>query len=609
MSDGRAHPPYCDLVMKGGITSGLVYPLAVCELAKEYLFKGIGGASAGAIAAAATAAAEFGRRTGTIGSYERLATLPQELGEKNRLFTLFQPDSVTKPIFEILLSVATASGNWGKGRAVVRALISSMPWWLLALLLGWVTVPVILFATFGGPGRVYLLLGAVWVITGAFTILAYQAAQLVWRALAILPDNGFGLCSGLGSREPGAPAPLTPWLYQQLNELAGKNDERPLTFGDLWSAPLISSDEVTTGHVITLEVMTTNLTHGRPYRIPLDQPRLFYFNPEQWRNLFPEPVVSWMEQKSDPIAKKVYASDGVPLLPLPRMEDLPVIVAVRMSLSFPLLISAVPLYAVDYTLKKNQGIADDEPMEAERCWFSDGGICSNFPIHLFDNPLPRWPTFGINLKSPHPDFKNKAAGDYVWLPSNNNAGSHEAWDRFDAGSPTGRLIGFITAIFTTMQTWRDSLQTRVPGYRDRVVHISIDPGEGGLHLGMSSEAVADLSDRGAQAGRKLLSAFSWDNHVWVRYRSTMATLESFVGVFRDDYSTPLRTDQPMWDLIKNRSTQAPPSYPWRAADQASFAAAATDDLVKLSKQWLLDGENFATGSPQPAPELRITPKV
>ncbi len=609
MSDGRAHPPYCDLVMKGGITSGLVYPLAVCALSKEYLFKNIGGASAGAIAAAATAAAEFGRRAGKVGSYERLAKLPNELGKDNCLLTLFQPDPVTKPIFETLLSVATASGNWRKGRAVARALISSMPRWVLALLLGWAAVPVILFSTFGGPGGVYLLLGTVWVLTGLSTILAYQPVQLAGRALAILPDNYFGLCSGLGSSESGAPAPLTPWLYRLLNELAGKDEARPLTFGDLWTAPLTSTDEVTTGRVINLEVMTTNLTHGRPYRIPFDHPRLFYFSPRQWRDLFPEPVVAWMEGKSDPSARKVYASDGAQLLQLPQMEDLPVIVAARMSLSFPLLISAVPLYAVDYTLKKHRSIPDDQPVEAERCWFSDGGICSNFPIHFFDNPLPRWPTFGIDLRSPHPDFMDKAKGDYVWLPSNNNAGSHESWDRFDAGSPGSRLTGFMTAIFTTMQNWHDNLQMRVPGYRDRVVHISIDKSEGGLNLGMSSATIEALSGRGEQAGRTLLSAFSWDNHVWVRYRSTMATLESFLGVFRDDYLTPLRADQLMWDVIKNRSTQNPPSYQWGSPEQTSFAAGATGDLVRLSEQWERTGQDFATGSPQPAPELRITPKV
>src|SRR5919112_1231854 len=53
----------CDIVMKGGITSGVVYPLAVCELATTYRLRSVGGASAGAIAAAAAVAAEMGRRS------------------------------------------------------------------------------------------------------------------------------------------------------------------------------------------------------------------------------------------------------------------------------------------------------------------------------------------------------------------------------------------------------------------------------------------------------------------------------------------------------------------------------------------------------------------
>ena len=36
----------CDLTMRGGTTSGVVYPLAVCELAKQYVFRSVGGASA-----------------------------------------------------------------------------------------------------------------------------------------------------------------------------------------------------------------------------------------------------------------------------------------------------------------------------------------------------------------------------------------------------------------------------------------------------------------------------------------------------------------------------------------------------------------------------------
>jgi len=37
----------CDLVMRGGITSGIVYPRAIANLAETYNFRSIGGTSAG----------------------------------------------------------------------------------------------------------------------------------------------------------------------------------------------------------------------------------------------------------------------------------------------------------------------------------------------------------------------------------------------------------------------------------------------------------------------------------------------------------------------------------------------------------------------------------
>ena len=46
----------CDLVLKGGITSGVLYPPAIDEIAKRFTLCGIGGTSAGAIAAALAAA-------------------------------------------------------------------------------------------------------------------------------------------------------------------------------------------------------------------------------------------------------------------------------------------------------------------------------------------------------------------------------------------------------------------------------------------------------------------------------------------------------------------------------------------------------------------------
>src|SRR3954468_11072781 len=86
-----------DMVMKGGITSGVVYPLAVCELAKQYRFRNLGGSSAGGIAAAFAAAAEYARDTG---GFQRLAELPRTLG--TNLEALFQPSPRTKPVFNVL---------------------------------------------------------------------------------------------------------------------------------------------------------------------------------------------------------------------------------------------------------------------------------------------------------------------------------------------------------------------------------------------------------------------------------------------------------------------------------------------------------------------------
>jgi predicted acylesterase/phospholipase RssA len=73
--------------------------------------------------------------------------------------------------------------------------------------------------------------------------------------------------------------------------------------------------------------------------------------------------------------------------------DLPVIVATRMSLSFPLLFKSRALYAEDYEIFRIvRGLGAKPERRIRRIWMSDGGISSNFPIHLFDAPLPTRPT-------------------------------------------------------------------------------------------------------------------------------------------------------------------------------------------------------------------------
>ncbi len=87
--------------------------------------------------------------------------------------------------------------------------------------------------------------------------------------------------------------------------------------------------------------MTTALNHGRPYRLPFRDPdRLFYFCPEEFAKLFPPLVVEHMTKVAPPSEGLVPHVEGCKqLYRFPDPQDLPVIVATRMSLSFPVLLA------------------------------------------------------------------------------------------------------------------------------------------------------------------------------------------------------------------------------------------------------------------------------
>ncbi|MEO8035492.1 MAG: patatin-like phospholipase family protein [Acidobacteriota bacterium] len=133
----KSQRPFCDIVMKGGVTSGIVYPRAIGAIARAFTFKNVGGTSAGAIAACLTAAAEYRRsKDGSNAGFELLEKLPDELKEsvdgRSKLFSLFRPDPSTQRIFRVLTA---ALGNDPApvrlGRVVSAALVS---YWFLFLI-------------------------------------------------------------------------------------------------------------------------------------------------------------------------------------------------------------------------------------------------------------------------------------------------------------------------------------------------------------------------------------------------------------------------------------------------------------------------------------------
>jgi predicted acylesterase/phospholipase RssA len=546
----------CDLVMEGGVTSGIVYPNAIVKLSREYLFHSIGGTSAGAIAAAATAAAEYRRRgSGDRGGFDRLERLPQDLApppgadaKQSKLFGLFSPQKTTAALFTVLASALNCTNRLSRlgavlvgflrafwASALLGALVVLVPAWFLAAPLnawGWALV---------------LMLALLVALIGALLRLFFTLAGAFLR-------NGFGICRGYtpGDEQKFAHGaqgePLTLWLSRLINECAGLPvDGPPLTFGMLWNAPGFPPDWLQQAvgarsrRSIDLQMVATSLTHGRPFRFPDADPDVpFYVALDELEPYFPPNV---MQCIADVSSRPERSYPGIPLatpglrgkvvLPL---ASLPVVVAARMSLSFPFLLSAVPLYSVDFMVDAS----GKQQWEVKPCWFSDGGLTSNFPIHFFDAALPLWPTFGISLETQDPRHQPEP----VWMPANNQAGRADPWDDFAA--PQAGILGgvdtlfrFVGALLGSIRNWQDRLNARSPGTRDRVVRIRLADAEGGMNLAMSRAQIDVVAGKGAMAADELLARYcgigkpalpllhpmDLDNHRWVRLRSFVGALE------------------------------------------------------------------------------------
>jgi predicted acylesterase/phospholipase RssA len=576
-------------------------------LKDTYTFKNIGGTSAGAIAAAATAAAEHRRRTtNSTAGFAELEQLPQWLGgtapngKESNLAALFQPQANTRAVFR------TLTAGLGHKNGPIRILLAAprhFPWAALAGALPGLILGGLALRADDELLRYWSLFCAlVLIVVGS---MASVGLVFVKRAMKAIPENCYGLCSGFAPPESDQAPHLTTWLSRLLNRVAGKaEDGPPLTFGELWG-----TSDPQAECAINLQMMTTNLTHGRPYRLPL-QENTFYFDPKEFRRFFPEEVVKWMENRPRASPQPATEPNKSPhLCRLPATADLPVVVATRMSLSFPLLLSAIPLYAVDYSRK-----VDNAERVLERCWFSDGGLCSNFPVHFFDQSLPRWPTFAINLRSFHEDYSDQP----VWMPSTNTGGIVDWWTRLEDAQGGGSVGRFLGAIVNATQNWMDNYQTRLPGYRDRVVHVSLRDNEGGLNLNMAPATIADVANRGRLAANELLNRFnappgtvelSWDNHRWVRYRSTMSLLNGALGRMSDAYHLPAQGSPAYEQLIRRPSGEPPTSYAWASLTQQQFASSETLRLFQMAKEWAEHQESFEAGAPRPKATLRITPDV
>jgi hypothetical protein len=618
---------YCDLVMKGGITSGIVYPNAVLALAREFRFKSVGGRWAGAIAAAVTAAAAFGDRRIASGEaamhdapgagFDGLRDVAAQLTTHGFIHRLFQPALGVRNAYRALVVCAGTGSKWKKVAAASLAVLATAPFEFL-LVFGLLLALGYSLANAGG------LLAML--VPSFFCGYAAAAVSSVLRVARVVRDNQFGLCAGMRERGASTPA-LTEWLHATLQQLAGKPLDQPLTFADLCRAPRFPG-EPATPDALVLRMITTSISHREPRTLPFRDVR-FWFLREEFDRLFPKGVVDWMVANGgapEHVEGKTYH-------PLPADDDLPVIVATRMSLSFPLLVSAVPLHEPAKRMPSEpEPVAEQAPTARAKSaadsadqlatggartpskiasmrtvWFSDGGIGSNFPIHLFDAALPLWPTFAINLVYAAVDDTSVPQRDAVFLPERNAQGWQRTYAKLGDGNAAGDVASFLFGIVATMQNWRDLLLARAPGQRDRIVHVALEGDEGGMNLDMPQAVLHRIAAKGAAAGERF-NAFSFENHYWIRWRNLASGLQRYTLQVARTHDATLRIPDYASAYALPESPDAdPPSYPYTDYFQRNESTRLLLQLVHQGEAWADMQPDLTQGAPRPLPQMTITP--
>jgi predicted acylesterase/phospholipase RssA len=619
----RSPPCECDIVMKGGITSGVVYPQAILRLAQKYRFRAIGGGSVGALVAALTAAAELARENR---GFERLDEKRNELSSDGFLTSRFQAPEETRPALEFFLAILSAKNETASGASRFRSfanhlgsvLIREYRKVFLASFVVGVAVGIVLLSSLAeglnSPlsdadlSPYTILFGFVVGLLAATCGVIAKFVYIMWRKV---PKNEFGLCRGSGVPGTAEQPLLIDWISQAINYIAGVEvEDKPLTFADLQSA-----DDV--NRRIELKIMTTNLNQTTPYIFPRN-PNTFLFREDELSEFFPANVMQYMIDNPAPTG--IGLPEGFHVFP--KANELPIVVAVRMAISFPILLSAVPVWIVKRAAwdskRMNQPVSLKET-DLSKNLFSDGGICSNFPIHFFDAWLPKRPTFGINLTS-IPDENDFILDDISFPSPSGDLSPNGVWlpqaDQRDniLSSGIGNLLQFAMAIFHSAQNVRDTMQSQLPSYQERIVNVPLTSREGGLNLNMPKPVIEGMQDKGLEAGEILCSErFSFERHQWVRLRVLMGLLKKNLSEMEESLNMET-SEEPCkvkeYSEILRTVNADFPFYPegWNN-HLADIIANNLDDLEALL-DGLPDEDFFNPVSPyEIRPELRITPDL
>jgi predicted acylesterase/phospholipase RssA len=435
----------CNLVMKGGVTSGLVYARAFAVLARRYRFRGVGGSSAGAIAAGFAAAAEFARQRGDPEGFARLEQRCEALPAL--LPGFFRAEAPFEPLIKALIRLAPGTGRAAPFRAVLCL-------WrpLLVGALAGVSILGLLYAALGAWAAGPLLVAPGLLLAALVGALIGLSSWLLRRLSIDLPRSNYGFCSGRSGLHTSLG--ITDWVHESLQYIAygAGADRAPLTFGEL------------TAHGIELKLVATSVNFPRLEILP-DLSFDAVFRPSDWARLFPPSVMDAMCGG---------ATEGRRKWP----AKMPVLAAIRMSIACPGLLQAVPV----------------ETGSGDRVLLADGGLTCNFPFDLFDEPETARPTLAFDLATLH--HPNPAESRVTTLA--------EALRQGVRPGPTRGLKSFVWALIVALREGATQSAMLESAQRVQIFQMRLAAEEGGMRLEMNRSDAQDLLAHGQALGEYVL---------------------------------------------------------------------------------------------------------
>jgi len=137
-----------------------------------------------------------------------------------------------------------------------------------------------------------------------------------------------------------------------------------------------------------------------------------------------------------------------------------------------------------------------ERVGEETCYIVDGGLLSNYPVHLFDEEgAPSWPTFGFSLREPE----------------------ETRLIRSEVRGP----ISLGLAVVDTMSSAIDRQYIEETQW-DRTIPIKTPPGVSATSFDLTPETRRELYEAGYAGAKGFFEDWwDWDKHVRARATGTV----------------------------------------------------------------------------------------